>query len=151
MKKTNFNSKEESFILKISIVVGIVEFTMALMNPFITLYGTGLGKATPQLVGLALGIYGLMQAIFQIPYGYLSDRYGRKPIVAVGLIQMILGLILSFSAKNIYVFIIARALMGSGAILGVAYSWVGDSFSDDKKNKARQWGVLEWLLGQLQQ
>lgn len=136
MNKMSFNSKEKSFLVKISIIVGIVEFTMALMNPFITLYGTSLSKATPQLVGLALGIYGLMQAIFQIPYGYLSDRYGRKPIVAAGLIQMTLGLILSFSAKNIFIFIIARALLGSGAILGVSYSWVGDFFSNDKKNKA---------------
>jgi MFS family permease len=118
MKKNIFSSKEKSFILKISIVVGLVEFTMALMNPFITLYGNSLSNATPQLVGLALGIYGLMQAIFQIPYGYLSDRYGRKLVVTTGLLQMTLGLILSYSAKNIFIFIIARALIGSGAVLG---------------------------------
>lgn len=136
MDKINFNSKEKGFIFKISIIVGVVEFTMALMNPFVTLYGSSLPFANAQLVGFALGIYGLMQAIFQIPYGYLSDRYGRKPIVTAGLIQMTAGLILSYCAKNIFVFIAARALLGSGAVLGVSYSWVGDTFSDEKKNKA---------------
>lgn len=136
MKEISFSSKEKNFILKISIIVGIVEFTMALMNPFIAIYGNDLTNATPKLVGLALGIYGLTQAIFQIPYGLLSDKWGRKPIIIAGLTQMTIGFVLSYMAPNIVVFIIARAFLGSGAVLGVSYSWVGDSFTDEKKNKA---------------
>src|SRR3990172_12865386 len=78
--------------------------------PVIMLYEGKLEGATPFLLGLVLGGYGLTQAAMQIPFGLLSDRFGRKPIVLLGLILFIIGSVLAGLTDNIYVIIIGRIL-----------------------------------------
>lgn len=132
----SFNVKEIKFLIAMGLVLGMRELSMTMLNPFIRIYGLTLSNNTIFLCGLALGIYGLTNAVFQIPYGIISDKYGRKPLILIGLLQLIFGLLLSYITSNIYIFIIARALQGSGAIMAIAYSWLGDAIADDKKSRA---------------
>lgn len=142
-----FNRKEIKFLIAMGLVLGMRELSMTMLNPFIRIYGLTLSNSTTFLCGLALGIYGLTNAFFQIPYGIISDKYGRKPIILVGLLQLILGLLISYITSNIYIFIIARALQGSGAIMAIAYSWLGDGISNDKKTRAMGFAGIVVAIG----
>lgn len=136
MKEKLFTKKETIFLLAVGLVMGFRELSMTMVNPFITIYGKELLYNTPFLCGLGLGIYGLTNAVFQIPYGLWSDIVGRKKVILTGLLQLSIGLFVAFIAKNIYVFIFARALQGSGAVMAIAYSWIGDNIPDNKKDRA---------------
>ena len=74
--------------------------------PVIMLYEGKLEGATPFLLGLVLGSYGLTQALMQIPFGLLSDRFGRKPLVLLGLILFLIGSIVAALSDNIYLIIL---------------------------------------------
>lgn len=136
MQKSTFTKAQICFLAAMGLVLGLRELSMTMLNPFINIYGETLKWSTPLLCGLALGIYGLTNAIFQLPYGSWSDKIGRKPVILVGLGQLGFGLLLAFFARNIYLLIAARALQGSGAVMAIAYSWIGDSIENDKKSSA---------------
>ena len=87
-----------------------------LILPVFALYAEHLAGTTPLLVGLAIGSYGLTQACLQIPFGMLSDRFGRKRIIVIGLLIFALGSVLAASADHIGWVIMGRALQGAGAI-----------------------------------
>lgn len=87
------------------------------------------------LVGIALGAYGLAQAILQIPFGIASDRWGRKPVIAVGLVVFALGSFLAASATDIYVVIAGRALQGAGAISSVVVALAADLTREQHRTK----------------
>ena len=92
--------------------------------------------ASPALIGTALGAYGLTQAILQMPFGILSDRFGRKTIILSGLIIFALGSIIAASATNIYTVILGRALQGAGAIGSALLALVADVSPEDKRAQA---------------
>ncbi|MGH1487532.1 MAG: MFS transporter [Cellvibrionaceae bacterium] len=104
--------------------------------PVLALSGSEYTDSSVFLLGVALGVYGLTQACLQIPFGMLSDRYGRKPLIAIGLIIFALGSIVAASAETVYGLIIGRALQGAGAIAGVVMAMVGDLTSDENRTKA---------------
>jgi MFS family permease len=81
---------------------------------------------TPQSAGLAVGIYGLTQAILQQPFGWLSDRWGRRPVLLIGLGLFALGGIVAAMAESMSALIAGRALQGCGAIAGVAMAFAAD-------------------------
>ena len=135
-QKSTFTKAQIWFLASMGLVLGLRELSMTMLNPFISIYGETLKWSTPLLCGLALGIYGLTNAIFQLPYGSWSDKIGRKPVILVGLAQLGFGLLLAFFARNIYMLIVARALQGSGAVMAIAYSWIGDDIENDKKSSA---------------
>ena len=87
-------------------------------------------------LGVALGVYGLTQALLQIPYGILSDRFGRKPLIAIGLLVFAAGSLVAASAETVYGLIAGRALQGAGAIAGVVMAMVGDLTTDKNRTKA---------------
>lgn len=86
--------------------------------------------------GVALGIYGLTQAVMQIPFGLASDRWGRKPIIVAGLLLFITGSILCALGINIYWIVIGRAIQGSGAISAVVTAWLSDCIRDEVHSTA---------------
>lgn len=131
-----FKKSEIKFLVGIASALGLRQFSLILAMPLLVIYGNTLKGTSSTLVGLAIGIYGLLQAILQVPFGALSDKIGRKPIVLIGIFQLALGLFLAGIANNIYILIVARALQGSGAIMAAAYSWIGDVISDTKRNEA---------------
>ena len=103
--------------------------------PIFAIYAEGVPGATPLLIGLALGVYGLTQSILQIPFGFLSDRIGRKPVIAMGLLIFALGSLLAASADSIYGIIAGRALQGSGAIAAALMALAADLSREEHRMK----------------
>ncbi|MDC0492201.1 MFS transporter [Candidatus Pseudothioglobus singularis] len=130
------NSTERLFALKISLVMVIRMLGLFMLFPVMSVYAGDYESATPFLVGMAIGIYGLTQAIFQIPFGYLSDRFGRKPILLIGLLVFLLGSILAANTSNIIVVVIGRAFQGGGAISAVLMAFLADSVTEENRAKA---------------
>ena len=87
------------------------------------------------LVGVALGVYGLAQGVLQIPFGMASDRWGRKPILYIGLLVFAAGSFLGVAADDIWIAIAARALQGAGAISSVAMALAADLTREQHRTK----------------
>lgn len=104
--------------------------------PVFSLYAIHLKGATPTLMGLAMGIYGLTQGLFQIPFGMLSDRIGRRKIIAFGLCVFILGSCVCALSDSIYSMIIGRALQGVGAVGSTIMAMVADLTREEQRTKA---------------
>jgi predicted MFS family arabinose efflux permease len=104
--------------------------------PVFALYAHDLVGATPLLVGLAIGAYGLTQAIFQIPFGLASDRIGRKPVIYAGLVIFAMGSVVAATADSISGVIIGRALQGSGAIAAATIALAADLTRESVRTRA---------------
>lgn len=104
--------------------------------PLLSLYAQNLEGATPNLIGIAVGCYGLTQALFQIPLGNLSDRYNRKFIIAVGLIIFIIGSAIAAYANSIWLLILGRTLQGVGAIGSSTMALITDYTRENQRTKA---------------
>jgi MFS family permease len=130
------SSAERYFALKISLVMAIRMLGLFMLFPVMSVYAGDYESSTPFLVGMAIGIYGLTQAIFQIPFGYLSDRFGRKPILLIGLLVFLFGSIMAANTSNIIIVVIGRAFQGGGAISAVLMAFLADSVSEENRAKA---------------
>lgn len=104
--------------------------------PLFTLYASRYEGATPFSLGCAMGIYGLTQALFQIPFGALSDHIGRKKVIAGGLSIFILGSLIAACATSISYLILGRALQGSGAIGSTLIAAIADRTRETVRTKA---------------
>lgn len=104
--------------------------------PVFVIYGQDLHGATNVLIGFAIGVYGLSQALFQIPFGALSDRFGRKKLIAIGLLLFFLGSVVAATSESIYGVIFGRFLQGSGAIAAVLMALLSDLTSEQSRTKA---------------
>jgi len=104
--------------------------------PVFVLYADELEGVTPMLVGLAMGIYGLTQALLQIPFGMLSDRIGRKPVIVGGLLVFAVGSVVAALSDSITGVIIGRALQGSGAIAAAVMALAADLTREEQRTKA---------------
>ncbi len=104
--------------------------------PLLALYTTDMPGADPLTIGLALGIYGLSQALLQIPLGWLSDQWGRKPVIIAGLLVFALGSVVAALADTIYGIVLGRALQGAGAIASTVMALVADLTRDEQRTKA---------------
>ncbi|WP_459176730.1 MFS transporter [Ewingella americana] len=109
---------------------------MFMVLPVLTTYGMALTGASETLIGIAIGIYGLAQAIFQIPFGLLSDRVGRKPLIVFGLIIFCIGSVVAASTDSIWGVIIGRAMQGSGAIAAAVMALLSDLTREQNRTKA---------------
>ncbi len=107
-----------------------------LILPVFSLYAEHLEHTTPFLIGLAIGAYGLTQALLQIPFGLLSDRFGRKPIITIGLLLFALGSVIAANADSIIGIIIGRAMQGSGAIAAAIMALAADLTQEENRTKA---------------
>ena len=96
------------------------------MLPIFSAYAVRYPGASPALAGVAFGIYALVQCFFQIPLGWASDRWGRKPVLLGGLLLFTLGSVGCAWAHDIYGLILARALQGTGAVGAVAFAVLAD-------------------------
>lgn len=104
--------------------------------PVLSLYGENYVDATPALLGVALGAYGLSQAILQVPFGYLSDRFGRKPLIFIGLFVFLLGSLVAAMSASVWGLILGRFLQGCGAIAAVVMALVADVTAEENRTKA---------------
>ena len=104
--------------------------------PVLALYADTLTGATPLLVGVALGIYGLTQATLQIPFGLLSDRIGRKRVIAMGLLIFAFGSVVAAMADSIGGVILGRALQGGGAVAAAIMALLADQTREQVRTAA---------------
>jgi MFS family permease len=107
-----------------------------MIYPVFAAYAQNLSGSTPYLVGEALGIYGLSQGLLQIPFGLLSDRFGRKPMIVVGLLLFALGSAVAALSTSIGGVIFGRVLQGSGAVGSVILALVADLTTEENRTKA---------------
>ena len=113
------NTSERTTAAIVSLLYFVRMLGLFSILPVFTLAASKLYGSGPILIGLTLGIYGLFQALLQVPYGYLSDRFGRKPMLIAGLSVFIAGSLVAALAERIEWVLVGRALQGSGAIAGV--------------------------------
>jgi len=118
-------------------IFGLRMLGMFLILPVFALYAEHLpGGANHALVGLALGMYGLTQAILMIPFGMASDRIGRKKVIVFGLLVFALGSFVAATATDIYWTIFGRALQGAGAISAAVTAMLADLTREEHRTKA---------------
>jgi len=130
------NTLEKRSIAALASVYGLRMFGLFLILPVLSIYAEQLEGATPMLMGIALGVYGITQALFQIPFGMLSDKYGRKPLIIIGLSIFAFGSIVAAMSDSITGVIIGRALQGAGAIAAVVLALTSDLTRENQRTKA---------------
>lgn len=116
-------------------VFGLRMLGLFLIMPVIAIYGQHYPDYTPILIGLAIGAYGLTQALFQIPLGILSDRIGRRPVIITGLLIFAVGSLVAAWADTLVGVIIGRALQGMGAIAAAILALAADITRDSQRSK----------------
>jgi len=118
-------------------IFGLRMLGMFLILPVFALYAKTLpGGEDHTLIGLALGMYGLTQAMLMIPFGMASDRVGRKPVIIFGLVVFALGSFLAASADDLWGVLIGRALQGAGAISAAVTALLADLTREEKRTQA---------------
>ena len=130
------NSVEKRAILGVGGIFALRMIGLFMIVPVFSVYGDSYTHATPFLIGLAVGIYGLGQAIFQIPMSLAADKFPRKPIIMLGLVLFAIGGIVAANATDIYQVIIGRALAGSGAVSAVLMALLADVTREEMRTKA---------------
>lgn len=104
--------------------------------PILALYSDDYNGASPLLIGITLGVYGLTQALLQIPLGLLSDKIGRRPVIIGGLVLFIIGSLVAATAETMVGLMVGRALQGAGAIASTLMALVSDLTSEENRTKA---------------
>ncbi|MDP8568912.1 MFS transporter [Methylophilus aquaticus] len=118
-------------------IYGLRMLGMFLILPIFAIYAETLeGGQNHALIGLALGAYGFMQVILQLPFGMASDRFGRKKLIYLGLLLFAIGSVVAASAHDIYMVIIGRSIQGAGAISAVVTALVADSTREEHRTQA---------------
>ncbi len=117
---------EKQAAFSLSLVHGMRMLGLFMVLPVFSLHADDYSGATPLLIGLAIGIYGLTQSLLQLPFGFLSDRIGRKTVIVGGLLLFCLGSIIAAEAESITEVIAGRALQGSGAIAAAIMALAAD-------------------------
>lgn len=131
------NPTELRASLSLAAIFGLRLFGMFIILPVFVIYAEHLdGGHDMALVGIAMGAYGLTQAILQIPFGWWSDRYGRKPVIYMGLAMFALGSFVAAMASSVQVVIVGRILQGAGAISGAVIAMVADLTREEHRTKA---------------
>ena len=120
----------------LAVVFSVRLLGLFMIYPVFEAYANGLSGATPYLVGEALGIYGLSQGLLQIPFGLLSDRYGRKSMIVLGLILFGIGSAVAAMSTSIGGVIFGRVLQGAGAVGSVILALVADLTREENRTKA---------------
>ncbi|HET9114444.1 MAG TPA: MFS transporter, partial [Burkholderiales bacterium] len=118
-------------------IFGLRMLGMFLILPVFALYAEHLpGGQDHTMVGLALGAYGLTQALLQLPYGMASDKYGRKRVIYFGLILFALGSFVAAGATSITTIILGRVIQGAGAISAAVTALLADSTREEHRTHA---------------
>ncbi len=136
VKAGPFTGLERRVSITLGAIMGLRMLGLFLILPVFTLYADELYGASALLAGVALGIYGLTQALMQIPFGVLSDRIGRKPVIIVGLLIFAAGSLVAAGAETIFGVIAGRALQGAGAIAAVLSALLADFTRPAQRAKA---------------
>lgn len=130
------NPVERKALLALSGIFSLRMLGLFMILPVFSIYANQLNSVTPFLVGIALGVYGITQALFQIPFGLASDRLGRKPLIILGLLLFALGSVIAACSNSIYGVILGRSLQGASAIGCVIMALVADLIREEVRVRA---------------
>jgi MFS family permease len=123
--------------ISLSSIFGLRLLGMFVILPVFAIYSEGLpGGDDLTLVGVAIGIYGLTQACLQVPFGWWSDRYGRKRVIYVGLAIFATGSFIAALGTNVWVVIVGRMLQGAGAVSAAVMAMMADLTREEHRTKA---------------
>lgn len=123
-------------ILPLSSIIALRFFGLFLVLPVLSVYAINLQGATTELVGIVIGVYALTQMLFQIPFGVMSDKLGRKGTIITGLLLFAIGSIFCAIAEDILLLLIGRLLQGAGAIGAVVTAMISDLVKEEQRSKA---------------
>ena len=132
---SGLNSIEKRAAISLALVFGLRMLGLFMIMPVFAIYGQDLEGYSPLWVGIAIGAYGLTQACLQIPMGMLSDRYGRKLIILIGLAIFCVGSIVAAYADSVIGVTIGRAIQGMGAIASTILALAADVTRDEQRPK----------------
>jgi MFS family permease len=127
---------ERRAVASLAAIYAVRLLGLFLLLPVLALYAGSLPGATPFLAGLAVGAYGLTQALLQIPFGVWSDRLGRKPLIVVGLVLHIAGSALGAAAGSAAALVAARVVQGLGAVSGPVTAFLADLTRTEVRTRA---------------
>ena len=130
------NALERRSTFALSSIFALRMLGLFMIIPVFSVAGQSYQHATPALIGLAVGVYGLTQAILQIPFSLLADRFSRKPLVVLGLLLFSLGGAIAGLSDTIYGVIIGRAIAGAGAVSAVVMALLADVTREEQRTKA---------------
>lgn len=139
------NKQEIRVVAVLSGIFALRMLGLCLLLPVFALEAMHYKGATAELIGIAVGSYGLAQAILQIPFGWISDKYGRKPLIVVGLSFIMLGSLIGMRASSIYGLIIGRVLQGCGSIGSVVLATLTENVRSEVR--ARAMAILGATIG----
>ncbi len=123
--------------MSLASIYGLRMFGMFSILPIFAIYASTLPeKPSSLMIGLALGAYGLTQALFQLPFGMASDKFGRKPVIYLGLAIFAIGSMVAALAPNIEIIILGRVIQGAGAVSAVVTALLADLTRDEHRTKA---------------
>jgi len=133
---STITASEKRAIGSLASIYALRMLGLFMILPVLSLFAEQLDGATPALIGLAMSIYGLPQVLLQIPFGLMSDKFGRKKLIIVGLTLFFAGSVVAALSSNIYGVLIGRALQGAGAISAVIMALVADLTQEIHRTKA---------------
>ena len=145
MTDTSLNALERRAVGTLGGVYALRMLGLFIILPVFAIYAETLASSTALLAGIAVGIYGLTQAMLQVPMGWLSDRIGRRAVVLLGLAVFVVGSLVAADATDIEQMILGRALQGAGAISAALTAWVADLSREQVR--ARMMGMVGMLIG----
>jgi len=122
--------------MPLSLIVALRFFGLFIVLPVLSIYALQMEGATPFLAGLVVGGYALTQALFQIPFGLMSDKIGRKKTLLFGLLIFIAGSVIAAVSDNIYLLLMGRFLQGAGAIGSVVSAMISDLVKEEQRAHA---------------
>jgi MFS family permease len=131
----NRKIKKDKKMIYLSMIMAIRFLGLFIVMPLLAVYALKLDGASDTTVGIALGAYALSQMFLQVIFGKMSDKYGRKTILAVGLGILALGSLVCGISDNIYLLIFGRLLQGAGAIGGVVLAYLNDLATEETRGK----------------
>jgi MFS family permease len=135
MSVSGLNRIEKKAAFSLASVFGVRMLGLFMILPVFAIYGEQLAGYSPLWLGLAIGAYGLTQALLQIPMGILSDKYGRKPIILIGLVVFLIGSVVAALSTSIYGVVIGRAIQGMGAIASAILALAADLSREEQRPK----------------
>jgi len=138
VKAESMTPEERKSAMSLAGIFGLRMLGLFLILPVFSPYAHNLAgaKEHPMLVGVALGAYGLTQALLQIPFGMLSDRIGRKPVIAAGMLLFAIGSVIAASSDSITGVLLGRVIQGSGAVAAAIIALVADLTREEHRTKA---------------